>query len=87
MTQEELLKALGLSAAEFRDLQDKFDRFFRSLNKPQQAVIKRSLPTIAESLAALKPDITEGELEKFFQGPEDTAPVVAYFWVVPPPHH
>jgi hypothetical protein len=86
MTQEELLKAIGLSAAELRDLQDKFHTFFSSLNKHQQAVVKRSLPTIAQSLAALRPDVTERELEKFFQGPEDTPPIAGYFWKGPPPN-
>jgi hypothetical protein len=86
MTQEELLKAIGLSADELRDLQAKFDAFFSSLNKHQQAVVKRSLPTIAESLQALRPDVTERELEEFFKGPGDKAPIVAYFWKGPPPH-
>lgn len=86
MTQAELLKELGLTAEEFRDLQRKFDAFFSSLNKPQQAVIKQSLPTVAQSLAALRPDVSERELEEFFHGPEDTAPIVAYFWAGPPHH-
>lgn len=84
MNREELLKALGLSSEEFHDLLKKFDAFFSSLNKNQQVIVRRSLPTVAQALSALRPDVSEAELEKFFAS-DDLKPPMCFFWAGPPP--
>jgi hypothetical protein len=81
MNREELLKALGLSDQEFRELLEKFNAFLSSLNKNQQAVVRRSLPTIGQALHALRPDVTEADLEEFFRpDDEQNVPVTVLFW-------
>ena len=80
MNREELLDALGLSSEEFHDLLKKFDAFFSSLDKNQQVVVKRSLPTVAQALAALKPDVSEAELQKFFASDDLETPICFLFW-------
>jgi division protein CdvB (Snf7/Vps24/ESCRT-III family) len=81
MNREELLKALGLSDQEFRELLDKFNVFLSSLDKNQQAVVRRSLPTIGQALHALKPDVTAADLEEFFRSDDDQdIPVTVLFW-------
>jgi hypothetical protein len=80
MKREELLKALGLSSEEFHDLLGKFNSFLNSLNKNQQEVMRRSLPTIGQALHALRPDVSEKDLEEFFRDEQENMPVTVLFW-------
>jgi len=81
MNREELLKELGLSSKQFDDLLQKFNAFFASLDKDQQAVVKRSLPTAADALASLGPGANEADLQNLFAGEGQRPPVAAFiFW-------
>lgn len=80
MNRDELLKELGLSGEEFQDLLRKFDAFLASLDENQQAVVKRSLPTIADALKVLGPGVNEAELLKAFGCDRHYPPVKCIFW-------
>lgn len=67
MNRDQMLAALGLSGEQLRDLLNKFCTFLASLEERQQAVVRRSLPTITEALAAFGPEVTEADLLKLFK--------------------
>lgn len=64
---EDLLKRIGLSDADLRDMQAKFSNFFGSLNEAQKKSLRRSLPTSADAAATLGPDVTPQTLEDFIK--------------------
>lgn len=84
MNRDEMLKELGVSADELHDLLEKFHAFLASLDEPQRAAIRRSLPTLAEALAAFGPNVTEEDLLKLFEGDVGHKPVII---CVPLHHH
>jgi hypothetical protein len=75
MNQEEMLRELGVSRKELRDLLAKFNSFLASLDERQHAVVRRSLPTLAEATASFGPDVTEDDLRRLFEGEGDELPV------------
>ena len=62
MTQKQLLKLLGLTSEEFRDLLQKFADFQKSLNPAQRDAVERSMPTIAQARRSLGGDLTPEQL-------------------------
>jgi len=62
MTHEEMLKKLGLTDQQFRDLLKKHSDFLNSLDPAQQAVIKRSTPTLAHAAASFGPGASETDV-------------------------
>ena len=62
MTHEEMLKKLGLTGVQFRDLLQKYENFMNSLDADQQAVIKSSWPSLAQAAASFGPGATEADL-------------------------
>jgi hypothetical protein len=82
MNQEEMLKELGVSRREFDDLLTKFHGFVGSLDERQQAVVKRSLPTITEAAASFGPDVKPDDLRRLFKEGSGELPILgggAYF--------
>ncbi len=80
MNREEFLKELGLSQEKFQDLLQKFDAFFASLDKNQQAVVSRSLPSTADVLSALGPSANAADLQNLFAGEKNNLPMCIFFW-------
>jgi hypothetical protein len=68
MTKQEFLEGLGLSSEEFRDLMQKFGDFVESLNEAQQGVVRRSMPTVAETSRSFGPKMTPKDLERVLAG-------------------
>jgi hypothetical protein len=68
MNPEEMLKELGLSRHELDDTLAKFHSFLASLDKRQHAAVTRSLPTMAEAVAAFGPDVKADDLRKLLEG-------------------
>ena len=66
MTRDEMLKRLGLSDEELKDLLHKFVKFHKSLNDHQKAVIDRSLPTTAAAAKTFGATVTPAHLQKLF---------------------
>lgn len=83
MNRQEFLKELGLSQEEFQDLSQKFNAFFASLDKNQQAVVSRSLPSTADVLAALGPGANAADLQNLFAGEKHNQPMCIFFWTKP----
>jgi hypothetical protein len=75
MNHNEMLKELGMSHAELRELLVKFDTFLKSLNEAQQNALRRSLPTHSEAIKAFGPGLNADELLKLFDGDEAHPPV------------
>jgi hypothetical protein len=83
MTPDEMLDKLGLEQKQLHDLLDKYRKFTKELDDQQHAVVKRSLPTLAEARAAFGHDVTAEELKKLFEGDKRQEPVILCF----PLHH
>jgi hypothetical protein len=58
-----MLKKLGLTIEEFRDLIQKLDTLNKSLNPAQRAVIERSFPTAAAAATTFGQDVTAAQLQ------------------------
>ena len=80
MTQEELLKELGLSHKELQELLAKIGTFLASLDERQQAVVKRSLPPLADAVKTFGPDVSADDLRKLFEGASPLPPVVTCYF-------
>jgi hypothetical protein len=75
MNPDEMLKELGLSRNELNDTLAKFHSFLASLDKRQHAAVTRSLPTMAEAVAAFGPDVNADDLRKLLEGDGSLGPV------------
>jgi hypothetical protein len=75
MNHDEMLKELGMSHAELRDLLAKFDDFLKSLTEAQQNAVRRSLPTHSEAIKAFGPGLKADDLLQLFGGDEAHPPV------------
>ena len=64
MTREEMLKKMGLTQEELKDLLLKLAQLRASLNDRQRAVLDRSLPTHSAAATTFGADVTAGDLEK-----------------------
>jgi hypothetical protein len=80
MDQEEMLKELGVSRKELYELLTRFGAFFESLDKRQQAVIRRSFPTLTEAAKTFGPDVTGDDLRKLFEGVSAIPPIIICYF-------
>jgi hypothetical protein len=62
MTRQEMLDRIGLTDEEFKDLVHKFQAFHNSLNQPQRAAVKRTIPSAAAAAATFGSDVTPEHL-------------------------
>lgn len=67
VTNDELLKKLGLTDAELRDLQAKHHQFVSGLTASQKKSVAQSLPTAEEAAKTLGPGVTPSHLERFIR--------------------
>jgi hypothetical protein len=67
MTREEMLKQMGLTHEELKDLLHKLRQLHASLNEHQRAVLTRSLPTPSRAAKTFGADVTAEDLEKFLR--------------------
>jgi hypothetical protein len=67
MTRQEMLKQLGITNSDLKDLLQKFEKFHDSLNDPQREVIARSLPTTAAAAKRFGSNVTAKDLEDLFR--------------------
>jgi len=65
MSHEEMLKKLGLTEAQHRDLMTKLLHFCRSLDDSQKKVVKDNLPTLEEAARSFGPDVSVEDFKKF----------------------
>jgi hypothetical protein len=65
MTHEEMLKRMGLTHEELKDLLLKLAQLHVSLNEHQRAVLDRSLPTASKAAKTFGADVTAADLERF----------------------
>jgi hypothetical protein len=81
MTDDELLKAMGLSDEELRDLLARTDAFFQELGRSERKVVKETMPSIAEAAKTFGRDVTPAELTKFLKAraPRDALFIAGYF--------
>jgi hypothetical protein len=79
MNDEEMLRALGLSASQLQDLLQKFRKFLQSLDEQQRQVVMRSLPTLTEGVNAFGGNANESDLVRLFEGDEQHPPVLCIF--------
>ena len=78
---DELLRRIGLTDAELRDLQAKFHQFASGLDPAQKNSLLNSIPTAAEAAESLGPDVTAAQLEKFIRDRSPKgAPLVIENW-------
>lgn len=66
MTREDMLKQLGLTHEEFKDLLLKLAVLRLSLNESQRAVLDRSLPSPSSAATTFGDDVTAGHLQELF---------------------
>jgi len=81
MTRDEMLRRLGLTDLELREMLAKFRDFYVTLDHNQQDTIKRSLP-MAEALEAFGPEVTKESLLELFEDKSGTALMICV-----PLHH
>jgi hypothetical protein len=74
MDRNQMLKKLGLSEHELRDLLQKLSELESGLTTAQRAVLKSSSPTLSEAAATFGPDVTADDLRAFLK---QAAPVDA----------
>ena len=81
MSHEEMLRHLGLTDQELKDLLQKFNRFYGELNKDQQATVTRSLPALDEAARTFGPDVNAPDLDTLLKthAPDDASVGVAVF--------
>jgi hypothetical protein len=65
MTHKEMLKKMGLTADEHRDLMIKFAAFHNSLNPNQRKVMEQCMPTLEDAAKTFGPDVTTQQIESF----------------------
>jgi hypothetical protein len=72
MTRNEMLKRMRLTDDELKDLVHKFKAFHNSLNEPQRAVIKTSLPKPSAAAKTFGDDVTAKDLKELFGTDSDS---------------
>ncbi len=58
MTHDEMLKQLGLSREEHKQLISRFSDFYSTLNESQKTVIRRTMPTAEQAARSFGPGTT-----------------------------
>jgi hypothetical protein len=67
MESQAIVKQMGLSEDELRDLLNRFALLFKDLNEAQRRVFSLTLPSLHEALNSFVGDITEEQLLQFLQ--------------------
>jgi hypothetical protein len=75
MNRDEMLKHLGVTAPELADFLRKFSAFLSTLDKAEQAMMHRALPTLHQIHKAFGPDVSADELLHLFGGDSEHPPV------------
>ncbi len=68
---EEILAAIGLSEEETADLIRKHQAYLQSLNTGQHQLVKLSLPSWEQAAAAISPNCTVADLDRFISARGD----------------
>jgi len=76
MTDDQILKALGLSDEELRELLARTDTFVRQLIPRERKVVNGSLPTASEAAKTFGDDLTPAQLTKFLNARLPANPVI-----------
>ncbi len=77
MNRDEMLKQLGLTDHEMKDLLEKYRVFKHSLNQGQQEALHRSLPRLEEAVKSFGAEASKEDLHELCCIP---APVVTCFY-------
>jgi len=64
MTHKQMLKKLGLTEDEHRDLVTKFAAFHSSLNENQRRVVRHSMPTAEQAAKSFGRGVTAEHIER-----------------------
>jgi len=67
MSDQEILRKMGLSEHELKDLLRKFNDFVNTLNPAQRRRFLKSQMTVEEGVEELDKDVTAPQLEDFFR--------------------
>jgi len=71
MTREEMLKRMGLTDHEFRQLVEKFREFYGHLNPAQQAVVHHALPRFEQAIGLFGHDIKKSDVKMMLRREDD----------------
>jgi len=71
MTRAEMLKSMGLTEDEFRQLLVKFGVFYASLRPNQRAVVNRALPSLRRAARSLGRDVASEDLREMLKSPAE----------------
>lgn len=71
MNRSEMLKRMGLSEQELKELLEHFRHFYKRLNDRQKAVVRRSLPTLEQAAKSFGPDVTSGQMQELFDADDN----------------
>ena len=66
MTRSQMLKQMGLTEHQFKHLMESFSKFYNGLDAAQKAVVRRSLPSLAQAAKTFGPDVQPGEMMDLF---------------------
>jgi Ca2+-binding EF-hand superfamily protein len=72
MTRDEMLRKMGLTEEQFRNLRQSFGAFYAKLSPEEKKVVDRTLPSLRRAARSLGPDVTENDLRELLKRrPED----------------
>ncbi len=73
-----MLKQLGVSQQQFKDLLQKFQNFHNSLDEQQRKVVQSSMPNLKQAAAAFGPDVKEDDLHQLFESDAQRPPLTCF---------
>jgi hypothetical protein len=65
MNHDEMLRKLGLTEAQYRDLMDKFLKFCQGLDEDQKKLVRHNLPSLEQAAKSFGPDVSVEDFKKF----------------------
>lgn len=65
MNRDEMLRKLGLTDAQYRDLMGKLLTFCQSLDDSQKRVVRHNLPNLEEAARSFGPDVSVEDFKRF----------------------
>jgi hypothetical protein len=66
MTHPEMLKKLGLSAEEHKELMSKFSTFYSSLSESQKTVVRHTMPSAEQAAKSFGPGVTVEHVQSLY---------------------
>jgi hypothetical protein len=66
MDRKEMLKRMGLSEPELKDLLAHFRHFYSHLNERQKKVVRRSLPSLEQAAKTFGPGVSPDQMQELF---------------------